>query len=102
MLVGMVEGSPSSTESSLIETSITVPAVNAAFYACARHDCISLPSAAILFTSRNLFQLARPAATRFDESDIDTGINGAKSCDTSLSQPAREGAPSITFLCLGM
>lgn len=36
MLVGVVAGSPSSTASSLIETSITVPAVNAAFYACAR------------------------------------------------------------------
>jgi len=51
-VVGVVEGSPSSTESSLIETSITVPAVNAAFYACAPRTIVSRCHRPLLFSKR--------------------------------------------------
>lgn len=61
-------------QSSLIETSITVPAVNATFYACARGARSYLVAIGrYSFSAKEFISIrkARPVAARFDRSNID-------------------------------
>lgn len=73
---GLIEGSPS-TESSLIKTSITVPAVNAAFYASARSYLVAVGRYS--FSTKEFISITSPVGCRSFRSNIDTRINGTKS-----------------------
>lgn len=94
VLVGVVEGSPSSTESSLIETSITVPAVNAAFYAYARGTTVSRCHRLLLFWRKEFILITSSAdCCSFWPIWYRHAYQRCEICDTSLSPRA------ISFHC---
>lgn len=84
---------------SLIETSITVPAVNATFYACARGGTIvsRCRSAATLLAPRNSFRFESPAGCRSFRLVSNIGAKSPRPLRNSVPSPCLPEYGSTPF-----